>query len=98
MNNKEYSTCQICHEGIARYFLNGKIHNEHGPAIIEPSGNKWWVINGKTHRTDGPAVEWIDGTCWWYLNDKKYSLEKYCKTLHGKDWEIYFTKYSLMYG
>ena len=38
--------------------LNGELHNEKGPAIIDlTAGTKKWYINGKQHREDGPAVE-----------------------------------------
>ena len=50
------------------WFLNGKLHREDGPAIIE--GNRQaWYLNGKLHREDGPA----------YINDEYQSWH-----LHGK--------------
>ncbi len=33
-----------------------KLHNDNGPAVIEPDGEQLWYQHGKLHRTDGPAV------------------------------------------
>ena len=43
-----------------RYYLNNKLHNEYGPAIIGylPTGNKWYehyYLNGNFHNKHGPA-------------------------------------------
>ena len=32
--------------GSKRWFHNGKLHRENGPAIIYPSGFKYWYLNG----------------------------------------------------
>jgi antitoxin component YwqK of YwqJK toxin-antitoxin module len=53
-----------------RWFFNGKLHREDGPAFEYSGGSKLWFLNGKLHREDGPAVEHADGTNLWYLNGK----------------------------
>jgi antitoxin component YwqK of YwqJK toxin-antitoxin module len=53
-----------------RWYLNGKLHCEDGPAIEYADGTKSWHLNGKLHREDGPAIEWADGSKSWYLNGK----------------------------
>jgi hypothetical protein len=60
---KQYSTGK-------RWYLNGLLHREDGPAIEWLSGTKEWFINGNLHREDGPAIEYTDGYKVWYLNDR----------------------------
>ena len=57
--------------GTKRWYLNGKLHREDGPAIEDANGDKWWYRNGKLHREDGPAIEWADGNKRWFLNGKE---------------------------
>ena len=33
-------------DGIKRWHLNGKLHREDGPAIIETHGEQQWYLNG----------------------------------------------------
>jgi antitoxin component YwqK of YwqJK toxin-antitoxin module len=69
------------------WYLNGKIHNEEGPAYIRYHENgkveyqEWWV-NGKLHNEEGPAyIEYYeDGKVSyqsWYINDKLLSKEDF---------------------
>ena len=51
-----------------RWYLNGKLHREDGPAIIFNNGTQEWWLNGKLHREDGPAVEFLGGHRGWYKN------------------------------
>jgi antitoxin component YwqK of YwqJK toxin-antitoxin module len=63
------------------WYLNGKGHNEEGPAWIRyyEDGNVWdqkWLLNGNPHNEEGPA--WIryykNGTVKfqeWWLNGKQ---------------------------
>ena len=40
----------IMHErddGNKRWYLNGKIHREDGPAVERADGSKFWYLNGK---------------------------------------------------
>jgi hypothetical protein len=55
-------------DGNKRWFLNGKLHRQDGPAEEWARGTKRWYLHGKLHRTDGPAVEWPDGSKRWYLD------------------------------
>lgn len=38
------------------YCIDGKLHREDGPAIVDSNGNEKWYKNGELHRIDGPAV------------------------------------------
>jgi len=37
----------IDERGIKRWFFNGKLHREDGPAIEYPNGDNSWYLNGK---------------------------------------------------
>jgi hypothetical protein len=57
-------------DGATRWFADGRLHREDGPAYISDAGQSWWK-NGKLHREDGPAVEYSDGVKRWYLNSQQ---------------------------
>ena len=40
-----------------RWFKNGKLHRDGGPAIEFKNGTKKWYKNGKLHRFKRPAIE-----------------------------------------
>ena len=67
--------CKIDKYGTKRWYLNGNLHREDGPAIEWITGTKYWCLNGKYHREDGPAVEYESGSKFWYLNDEKVHPE-----------------------
>jgi hypothetical protein len=56
-----------------RWYLNGKLHREDGPAIEDENGSTRWFLNGKMHREDGPAFDCSDGRKYWYFNDEYIS-------------------------
>jgi hypothetical protein len=60
--------------GTKRWFLNGKLHREDGPAIELANGYKAWYLNGKFHREDGPAIEYTNGDKAWWLNGKEITI------------------------
>ena len=53
-----------------RWYKNGRLHREDGPAIEWSNGSKVWIKNGLTHRKNGPAVEYANGGKKWYKNGK----------------------------
>jgi hypothetical protein len=60
-------------DGTRKWFLNGILHREDGPAIEDADGSRWWYLNGERHREDGPAIEWwpwTGGDVWWCRNGK----------------------------
>lgn len=54
---------------------SGQWHRIHGPALIFPSGTKYWYQNGQLHRLDGPAVENADGEKFWYQNGQRHRVD-----------------------
>jgi len=59
-------------DGSERWYYNGRLHRENGPAVIRADGYKAWWLNGGFHREDGPAVEDSDGSKAWWLNGKRH--------------------------
>ena len=60
--------CKISSDGTQRWYLNGVLHREGGPAVIEPEGSQSYWLNGLRHREDGPAIIYSDGYEEWYFN------------------------------
>ena len=67
---KDYTGITEYPNGTKKWYLNGELHREDGPAVEWADGSKVWFLNGENHREDGPAVEYTDGDKWWYLNGK----------------------------
>ena len=63
--------CEINSYGTKRWFLNGELHREDGPAVEYGNGDKVWYINDKRHREDGPAIEYVDGHKRWFYQGKE---------------------------
>ena len=51
-----------------RWYKNGLLHREDGPAVEFFNGTKFWYKNGDYHREDGPAIECPSGSKLWYKN------------------------------
>ena len=54
-------TCEIDAFGNKRWYLNGLLHREDGPAIEYADRTIAWYKNGERHRKDGPAVIYPNG-------------------------------------
>ena len=48
-------------DGDKFYYINGKLHNPDGPAIVWADGDKEHYINGERHNPHGPAFSDADG-------------------------------------
>ncbi|GIW83232.1 MAG: hypothetical protein KatS3mg105_5039 [Gemmatales bacterium] len=46
----------------------GELHRERGPAVMFPSGTRFYFRRNKLHRRDGPAVIRSDGTEEYWLH------------------------------
>ena len=56
--------------GTQRWYKNGELHHEDGPAVIWSNGHQEWWVNGERHREYGPAYINPNGTQVWYINGK----------------------------
>lgn len=63
-------TITVLPNGDRRWFTNGLLHREDGPAVEGRLGRAWYR-KGKKHREDGPAVEWADGRNEWYRHGEE---------------------------
>ena len=70
-------TVKVDEDKTKRWYLNGNLHREDGPAVEWADGTKYWYLNDKLHREDGPAVEYADGTKFCYLNGKGLTNEEF---------------------
>ena len=59
-------------DGAKRWYKEGNLHREDGPAVENSHGTKKWYKEGKLHRADGPACEWADEDRDWYLEGNFY--------------------------
>jgi len=62
-------------DGTRKWYMDGNLHREDGPAIETLNGARLWFLNGKLHRKDGPAIEYWNGIKHWYLNGKQVKPE-----------------------
>ena len=82
-------TVKVNDNGHKRWFLNGELHREDGPAIEYANGYKSWYLNGKYHREDGPAIECANGDKAWYLNGEELTEEQHKKaTTNTKEFTV----------
>ena len=95
----EYNV-KVYNNGDKSWYLNDKLHCEHGPAIEWGDGSKSWWLDDKRHREDGPAIEMGDGYRSWYLNGELLTEAEFNKRMNkscsGKVVEIEGVKYKLV--
>ena len=79
--------------GDQRWYQNGKLHREDGPAVIRTCGSEYWYRRGQQHRDGGPAVKYVDGDMFWLQDGRlhrddgpavKYESGDESWWLHGK--------------
>jgi len=61
--------------GVKRWYLNGQLHRDGGPAVEHPDGGSYWYCHGRKHRDDGPAVLYASGQKEWHVNGELRCLE-----------------------
>ncbi len=86
MNSSE-SICKVDHIGTRRWYLDGHVHREDGPAVIYLNGEEWWCQQSKIHREGGPAYTNNNGQIEWWLDHETYTLKQYVKRLYGNSEE-----------
>jgi hypothetical protein len=70
---KNEHSFKIDEDGNKRYYLNGLLHREDGPAVEYVNRSKFWYQNGFLHRIDGPAVMFFDGDTYWWFHGQEIS-------------------------
>ena len=59
---------EIDRVGTIRYFRDGLLHREDGPAVKYSDDDQEWWSNGIRHRIDGPALSYKKhGIYQWYI-------------------------------
>ena len=87
-------TVKVWYDGTKRWYLNGQLHREDGPAIELSDGTKEWWLKGLLHREDGPAIVKPNGSRFWFLNCALLTESEHREqtwhqpTLNGKTVEI----------
>ena len=91
-------TVKVHDNGDKEWYLDDKLHCEHGPAVEWANGTKYWYLDGVLHRTDGPAFEGASGTKEWYLNGEELTEAEFNRRMacSGKVVEIEGVKYKLV--
>ena len=86
------SISNILENGTKEWRLNGKLHNENGPAVISPSDRREPAVHEPATRSssDGQEPIYSSGTKKWYINDKEFKQEEFEIYKKFKD------KYSLL--
>ena len=64
--------CKMLDYNSIRYYKNGKIHREDGPAIICDDGINFWFLNGLCHRESAPAKNYNECSKYWCYKNKCY--------------------------
>lgn len=54
-------------DGTVRWYVDGQLHRDDGPALTYPDGTGYWYRNGFFHREDGPAIV-CHGVQIWYVD------------------------------
>lgn len=84
---------EIHPDGSIRWYQNGKLHREDGPAVEHINGSKAWYIYGKLHRIYGPAIEHGNTNKRWFISGIEYAEAEYKKQMRSyKIKEILHTK------
>ena len=65
----------IAKNGAKRWYKNGRLHREDGPAIEYADGTKAWYFYGEMHREGGPAYEGVNGHKEWWSLDKLHRTD-----------------------
>src|ERR1700722_12534304 len=70
-------------DGTKRWYKDGLLHREDGPAYEGVDGTRHWYRRGKLHNEDGPAIINPDGSRQFWL-DGQQSTEKEVMALHAR--------------
>jgi hypothetical protein len=70
--HREDGPAKIHYNGTKKWYFNGNLHRENGPAIEWGDGyfllddciEGDWYFEGQRHRLDGPAIDWHNYKKW----------------------------------
>jgi len=82
-------TCVAQPNGTRKWYVDGQLHREDGPAVECASGERRWYLNGKRHREDGPAIERPDGTKVWFKNGRLHRENGPAMELADGSWRFF---------
>lgn len=63
--------------GCKRWYVNGQLHREDGPAFISGNNTQYWFQYGLYHRLDGPAIIYTKGSPSWYIKGREYTKKEF---------------------
>lgn len=76
--------------GLKKWYNNGKLHRENGPAVITEKGDEFWYIDDKLHREDDqPAMIFKNGRKEWYNHGKLHRESGPAVVSHNGDQEFW---------
>lgn len=75
IESKQEPQLHVDEFGTKKWYLNGELHREDGPAIEYTNGTNAWWQHGKCHRIGAPAAEHANGDKYWYVNDKLHRTD-----------------------
>lgn len=62
-------------DGSQRWYREGRLHREDGPAFVCANGAEYWYLHGRKHREGGPAVVYPSGQKEWWSHGHMQQLE-----------------------
>ena len=74
-----------------KWYKDGKLHREDGPAVEYADGIKEWYCSGKLHRGDDlPAVEYPNGDASWWVHGLRHREKgpAVVDLYYGKEWYL----------
>jgi hypothetical protein len=60
--------------GTRKWYEDGEIHRDNGPAVEQINGTCIWYQFGLIHRNDGPAILHNDGTSEWWMHGEPITM------------------------
>lgn len=72
-------------DGRTRFYNEGKLHREDGPALTYPSGAVVYMQHGKLHNMHGPAIVGHYGECYWFVKGKRLTKEAFDQLTAGSN-------------
>lgn len=75
---KKLTVRSVLPNGVQRCCINGRLHDEDGPALIYPDGRQEWYLNGRLrrkNRENGPTLIYPDGRQEWRIDGRLHRID-----------------------